>query len=65
MIRTPKARASRSSSRSGIGVELDLAEPVVGDGHEQPADGSVHEVVGDVEQPLGGRGVAEAAIELC
>ena len=48
----------------GVGVVLDLAEPVVGDGHEQAADGRVDHVVGDVEQPLGGGGVAEAAVEL-
>jgi hypothetical protein len=37
---------------------------MVGDGHEQPADRRVDQVVGDVEQALAGRRVAEAAIEV-
>jgi hypothetical protein len=37
---------------------------VVGDGDEQPADGSVVQLVRDVEQALGGGGLAEAAVEL-
>src|SRR5207249_1631425 len=47
-----------------VGVVGDLAEAMVGDGHEQPADRRVDEVVGDVEQALACRGVAEAAIEV-
>ena len=48
----------------GFGVVGDLAEAAIGHGHEQPPDGRVDQVVGDVEQPFGGRGVAEACVKL-
>jgi len=48
-----------------VGVEMDLADAVIGDCDEQPPDRGVVQLVGDVEQPLGSGGVAEATVELC
>ena len=44
-------------------VERDEADASLGRGDEQPADRRVRPVVGHVEKPLRGCGVAEAGIE--
>src|SRR5439155_16153252 len=48
----------------GLRVVRDLAQAADGYGHEQPPDWGIDQVVGDVEQPFGGRGVAEACVKL-
>ena len=48
----------------GIGVVVDLADAAVRDRHEQLSNWRIVQLVGDVEQALGGRGVAEAGVEL-
>ena len=47
-----------------IGIEGDLAEAALGRGDEKRADRGVGQVVGDVEQVLGGSPVAEGEVGL-
>ncbi len=62
----PRAETAREQLELplGLGVEADPAEAGVGDGHEQPPDRRVEQVVRDVEQALGGRCVAEATVQV-
>ena len=60
----PKSRREALGLGVRVGVVVDLADAALGDGDEQLADGRVVQLVGDVEQALGGGGVAEAAVEL-
>ena len=47
-----------------LGVEEDAGETTFGRGDEQRADRRVDDVEADVEQAGGGRGLAEAAVEI-
>ena len=58
----PRPVRARERLDPVVGVERDLAEAPLGNSDEQRPDGRIDDVVGDVEQPGGGCGVAEAAV---